>query len=424
MDREAVIEFLGQVPLLQRLPISSIKKIAELLQVKHYDCGEYIIREGEAIDGLYFIWDGQAEVSGSVGMEENRPEFQLNQYDYFAYDGSAHQVNVIALSKLTCLILPHESKKLLQTKSIWHPDGTPNDFSLVEHILQLEPLEVDIFRGFTLPGAPSFGQVFGGQLIGQALAAASKTVDFLKLLHSLHAFFIVTGDINAPVLYQVHRLRDGNSFATRRIEAIQHGVVIFMLLASFQKEEVGFEHQDALMPNVPAPETLLSMEELREKKLTDPRLPMHYRNTVARRKFFPWPIQIKYCDSSSAARQSKSRLNFWLRARGKLSDDQALHRCVVAYASDLIFSSVSLDPHRQKGLKTTSLSLDHSMWFHKPIKADDWMLLAIESPSAFAGRGFVLGRMFNRKGELMVSLTQEALIRKSKTQTQTPASKL
>ncbi|KAL0912928.1 hypothetical protein M5K25_016349 [Dendrobium thyrsiflorum] len=424
MDRESVIEFLGQVTLLQRLPSSSLRKIADLVRVKHYSIGDYVVHEGEVGEGLYIIWDGLAEVSGSVNSEEgNRPEFQLKQHDYFGYDGSVHQVNVIALSKLTCLLLPHGNRNLLQPKSIWNADGTPEDFSLVEHILHLEPLEVDIFRGITLPDAPSFRQVFGGQLMGQALAAASKTLDCLKLVHSLHVYFIVAGDNNAPIIYQVHRARDGNSFATRRVEAKQHGNVIFTLLASFQKEEVGFEHQDALMPNVPAPETLPSMEELREKRLTDPSLPIHYRNDVARRKFVPWPIELRFCASNSA-RQTKTRLNYWFRARGKLSDDQALHRCVVAYASDLLFSGVSLDPHRQKGLKTASLSLDHSMWFHRTVKADDWLLFAIESPSASGGRGFVLGRMFNKQGELIVSVTQEALIRKAKTQSQIPQSKL
>ncbi|XP_020591885.1 uncharacterized protein LOC110032560 isoform X1 [Phalaenopsis equestris] len=425
MDSESVIEFLGQVPLLQKLPSSSLRKIADLVLVKHYGSGEYVFREGEVGEGLYIIWDGLAEVSGSVNSEEgNRPEYQLKQHDYFGYDGSVHEVNVIALSELTCLLLPRGNSNLLQPKSIWNADGTPEDFSLVEHILHLEPLEVDLFRGITLPDAPSFRQVFGGQLIGQALAAASKTVDSLKFVHSLHVFFIVAGDNNAPIIYQVHRARDGYSFATRRVEAKQHGNVIFMLLASFKKEEVGFEHQEALMPNVPAPETLSPMELLWEKRLTDPRLPIQYRNDVARRKLVPWPIELRFCEPNKSTRPTKTRLNYWFKARGKLSDDQALHRCVVAYASDLIFSGVSLDPHRQKGLKTALLSLDHSMWFHRSVKADDWLLFVIESPSASGGRGFVTGRMFNQKGELIVSLTQEALIRKAKTQNQVPQSKL
>ncbi|KAG0484427.1 hypothetical protein HPP92_008506 [Vanilla planifolia] len=398
MDRDAVIEFLSQVPLLQRLPSSSIRKIAEIVQVRHYEKGEYVVREGEVSDALYIIWDGWAEVSASVNTEEgNLPEFQLKKYDYFGYDGAVHQVNVIALSKMTCLVLPNGNGKLLKPKSIWNADGTPNDFSLVENILHLESIE--------------------------ALAAACKTVDCLKLVHSFHVYFILIGDINAPILYQVHRVRDGNSFATRRIEAKQRGVVIFTLLASFQKEELGFEHQEVLMPDVPAPETLLSMEELLEKRLTDPRLPMHYRNTAARRKFVPWPVEIRFCEVKYSTKQSKASLNYWFKARGKLSDDQALHRCVVAYASDLMFADVTLQPHRQKGLKTSILSLDHSMWFHRLVKADEWTLFVIESPLASSGRGIVCGRMYNRNGELMVSLTQEALIRKAKTN-QRPKPKL
>ncbi|XP_039773444.1 acyl-coenzyme A thioesterase 8-like isoform X2 [Panicum virgatum] len=260
-----------------------------------------------------------------------------------------------------------------------------------------------------------------------------------------------------PIIYQVHRACDGSSFATRKVEAKQKGLVVFTLIASFQKEEIGFEHQAAIMPDVPPPEQLLNLEEIRERRLTDPRIPAQYRNSVAKNKFRPWPIEMRFCEDSvsqhkpiqmrcgGSASQHKPRqvwpqilityqylitvhhlpqCKYWSRARGKLSDDQALHRCVVAYASDLLYSGVSLNPHREKDLNTYSLSLDHSIWFHKPVKADDWLLYVIESPSTHGGRGFVTGRMFNRQGELIVSLTQEALIRREKTRGPNPRPKL
>ncbi|KAI3934753.1 hypothetical protein MKW92_052284, partial [Papaver armeniacum] len=391
MEIESVIEFLSHVPLLQRLPTSSLHKIAQLIQFKHYNSGEYVVRDGEIKYGIYFIWQGEVEVRGvSVNVEnEDHSEIQLKRYDYFGHGAvsSSHEADVIALTKLTCLMLPSEYSTLLQPKSIWAAEETHERLSMVERVLQLEPID--------------------------SLAAATKTVDCGKFAHSLHSYFLLVGNLNIPVIYEVHRLRDGNSFATRRVDAIQDGNVIFTLLASFQNDENGFEHQEVTMPSVPSPETLLTMEELRERRLHLPPFPRSFSCYLNLDSYVPWPVDIKFCvEADSSQIKAPPSMRYWFKAKGKLSDDLALHRCVVAYTSDLIFSAISLNPHYEKGVKTLALSLDHSMWFHRSFRADEWILYVIESPCAASGRGYASAHMFNKKGELIISLVQEALTRK------------
>lgn len=423
MDSEAVIEFLGDVPVLQRFPSSSIRKIAQLVVVKRYNSGEYIFREGEPRDGVYFIWEGEVEVSGAFHADNHDCQvFQWRKFDCFTQNESIREEDIIALTKLTLLMLPSKYSPLIQPKSIWSADTNLETCAPAEHILSLDPLDMNTFRGITLQGAPKSSNVYGGQFMGQALAAASKTVHFLKILHSFHAHFLLAGDISIPIIYQVDRLHDAPNLATRRVNAVQRERVVFFLIASFHRGEEGYDHQEPTMPSVPDPEMLLPEHGLEEGVKHRPNL---RRIEVSTSTSVPWPTEIRPVDREKYTRQTKRSPSviYWLRAKGRLPDDQALHRCVGAYFSDLLFIQISLNPHRRKGMSPSSISLDHSMWFHRDIRADDWLLYVIDSPTAYNARGFSRGQMFNRKGELVLSAMQVGVVRKTRF-VSTTASKL
>lgn len=279
--------------------------------------------------------------------------------------------------------------------------GTPVD-ELIE-ILDLERLEVNLFRGVSPDDDRQ--RVFGGQVAGQALVAAGRTVDGIGV-HSLHAYFLRPGDPAVPIIYEVDRTRDGRSFTTRRVKAIQHGQAIFHLQASFHVEEEGFDHQSE-MPDVPDPETLPTWAE--------------WAGPLAE-KLGPWaerpkPIDVRHLGPprwvESSPRAPESFV--WIRADGRLPDDPVLHTCVAAYASDLTLLDVSLAPHGRLWLDGTVMmaSLDHAMWFHRPFRADEWLLYAQETPNAGGARGFARGQVFTQTGDLVVSVVQEGLIRVS-----------
>jgi acyl-CoA thioesterase-2 len=272
-------------------------------------------------------------------------------------------------------------------------------------ILDLEPLERNLFRGLS----PQVGwqRVFGGQVIGQALVAANRTVEGRRA-HSLHAYFLRAGDPAVPIIYEVDRIRDGGSFSTRRVVAIQHGHAIFSMAASFQKEEEGLEHQMA-MPKVPPPEELPSEAELKEKLID--RVPAPVKAYWQRER----PIEIRPVDFSryfSRDKQAPSQL-VWIKATGDLGGDLALHQCVLAYASDFTLLDTALIAHGRFVFDPTLMlaSLDHAIWFHEPFRADEWLLYAQDSPSSGAARAFCRGTLFTRDGRLVASTAQEGLIR-------------
>lgn len=272
-------------------------------------------------------------------------------------------------------------------------------------LLDLEPIEVNIFRG--LSPKDGWQRVFGGQVLGQALVAASRTVDN-RICHSLHAYFLRPGDPKTPILYEVDRSRDGTSFTARRVVAIQHGRPIFTMAASFQVAEDGLEHQmDA--PPAPMPDALPSERELREKVL--PRLPETHRQWFLRDR----PIELRPVDPADfidPPPRPPHQMS-WVRATGALPDDIALHQCVLAYASDMTLLDTCIRPHGISWMsgRLQTASLDHAMWFHRPFRADEWLLYVQDSPSASGARGFNRGTIYTAGGTLVASVAQEGLIR-------------
>jgi acyl-CoA thioesterase-2 len=286
------------------------------------------------------------------------------------------------------------------------PSRSPSAIDKLLSILDLEPLEDNLFRGRS--PQDSWQRVFGGQVLGQALVAAVRTVERERVAHSLHAYFLLGGDPSRPIVYSVERVRDGGSFTTRRVTAIQHGRPMFVMSVSFHKAEPGLDHASR-MPEVPAPEDLPSEQQLRSKLLDH--LPDSMKSYWERER----PIEMRPVDVSRYfSREPRPAEQYlWMRATGPLPDDFPLHQCVLAYASDFSLLDTALIAHGKlmfdKDIQLASL--DHALWFHRPFRADEWLLYAQDSPSGHGARGFCRGRVFTRDGVLVASVAQEGLTR-------------
>lgn len=274
-------------------------------------------------------------------------------------------------------------------------------------LLALERIEENLFRGQSQD--LGWGTVFGGQVLGQALSAAVQTVPPERLVHSMHGYFLRPGRVDRPIVYEVDRIRDGRSFATRRVVAIQKGRAIFNLAASFQIEEEGYDHQDE-MPAAPAHSERLSELAL-ARKFADKIPPPLRQRALAER-----PIEMRPVDpvNPMRPRPRPAAHQIWYRALRELPDDPALHRYLLAYASDFNFLSSAMRPHATSWLVPGMqvASVDHAMWFHRPFRMDQWLLHVVDSPSASGARGLVQGRFFTEEGVLVASTSQEGLIRR------------
>ncbi|XP_012495948.1 PREDICTED: acyl-coenzyme A thioesterase 8 [Propithecus coquereli] len=293
-----------------------------------------------------------------------------------------------------------------------HNGDPPGDLRsvLVTSVLNLEPLDEDLFRGRHY-WVPVTKRLFGGQIVGQALVAAAKSVSEDVHVHSLHCYFVRAGDPKVPVLYQVERTRTGSSFSVRSVKAVQHGKPIFICQASFQQIQPSPVQHQFSMPTVPPPEELLDYEDFIDQYLRDLNLQEKHSvvlNRIAAREV---PIEIKPVNSPTL-NQLEPKQMFWVRARGYIGEgDIKMHCCVAAYISDYAFLGTTLLPHLWQYKVHFMVSLDHSMWFHAPFRADHWMLYECESPWAGGSRGLVQGRLWRRDGVLAVSCAQEGVIR-------------
>lgn len=273
-------------------------------------------------------------------------------------------------------------------------------------LLNLETIEQNLFRGVSTDvGGRS---VFGGQVISQALVAAIRTLEEQRLCHSLHAYFLRPGNINVPIVYEVDRIRDGSSFTTRRVVAIQNGEAIFNMSASFHIIERGFEHEQAEYPNVPPPEEVESEYDLRQQAAEN--IDERIRPALLQRR----PIDIRPVNPRDFInpKPAKPRKQAWFKADGKINDDLNIHQALLAYASDFGLLGTGMMPHSLSFLdpKVQAASLDHTLWFHHPFRMDDWLLYDMESPCAMNARAFNRGQIF-QNGKLVASVCQEGLMR-------------
>ncbi|TAK82833.1 MAG: acyl-CoA thioesterase II [Aquabacterium sp.] len=272
-------------------------------------------------------------------------------------------------------------------------------------LLDLETIEHGIYRGSS---RNFFGKnVFGGQVLGQALMAACRTVED-RLPHSMHGYFLRAGDVKAPIVYQVENIRDGKSFCTRNVKGIQHGENIFLMSASFAVKEEGLEHQ-VPMPEVEGPEGVPSEHDLR--KLVAPMIPEKIRAVFERER----PIEIRPIDPVNpfAPVKKDPRRAHWMRAQSRLPDDPLLHMCILAFASDFALMGTAMLPHGVSFTQANmqSASLDHALWFHRDFRVDEWLLYEMDAPNASASRGMNFGRIFRQDGTLVATVAQEGLMR-------------
>jgi acyl-CoA thioesterase II len=276
-------------------------------------------------------------------------------------------------------------------------------------LLNLEQIEENLFRGYSKTVGSA--NVFGGQVLAQALSAAINTVQEERHVHSLHSYFILPGNLDIPIIFQVDRIRDGGSFTTRRVKAIQQGREIFLMSASFQSDEIGFDHQIA-MPKVQEPEQLVSWKDLAK----------HFGEFLPQNMYdflnLDRPIEFRPVELYNPAVPEKRDpfRHIWMKSIGEMPENPKFHPLVLAYASDYNLLTSALLPHGKEGSipKLQLASLDHAMWFHRPFRMDDWLLYAIDSPSASNSRGFTRGNIFTRDGKLVASVAQEGLMRPRK----------
>ena len=271
--------------------------------------------------------------------------------------------------------------------------------------LELEKIEEGLFRGQS--HQIGLGHVFGGQVIAQALIAAKDNMQD-RVVNSFHSYFLRPGDDKKPIVYDVENIRDGGSFSTRRVRAMQFGKPIFYMTASFQTQEDGYSHQSK-MPQVKGPEDLISEYDFYQQNLD--KIPAHLHEIVTREK----PIEVRHVQANNVFNPQKMppRRQVWIKANGKLPDSERIHRYLLSYASDFNLLPTALFPHGKNFLQPNMqvATIDHSMWFHRPFKMDEWILYDMDSTSASGGRGFVKGQFFTQQGELIASAAQEGLIR-------------